>query len=157
MWKEDSHVIAHALGMWANYMETGQVTMGAQDAQKCGRESVINRLDSGQVDLVKRLRALAKHHLVAGSTAAPATATETAKPLALSGSWRVENGIDTCRVGRVKVAQITSIQGDSDAYLAQGMMPGIPTDLGCHDALDQAREYVDRAVTAWLAALQGEA
>lgn len=51
----DKHITAHALGMWKNYLQTGDVCLSTQDAINCGTPEKCNRLDSQQQELVNRL------------------------------------------------------------------------------------------------------
>lgn len=159
MFEKDHHVIMHALLMWANYIETGTVTHSANDLKNCGRSSDIKSIDVAQKTMVERLRSLASKQgadAICGISKEPAP--ETSESSGLSASWKLEGGIHICRVGKVKVAQILclSTDGEEDAYIASGFMPGIPTSLCNHPALDPAKSYVMRAVNAWIGAL-GEA
>lgn len=54
----DEQKIYHALTLWANHIETGHITLGAQDAQKQGK--TLNALEPSQMKIVLRLRELAQ-------------------------------------------------------------------------------------------------
>lgn len=60
MFERDSHVRSRALTMWANYIETGDVTLSRHDARGDGRPRV---LTDDQQRFVLRLRDLAKTEL----------------------------------------------------------------------------------------------
>jgi hypothetical protein len=45
-----------ALTMWANYIETGCVSLSTESAIKCGRKEEINPLNDDQKRVVARLR-----------------------------------------------------------------------------------------------------
>lgn len=69
----DAELRAQALLNWANYIETGQVTLSAEDVAEQNRhrspkdQLKPRELDSGQVALVQRLRGLAEDQLRANS------------------------------------------------------------------------------------------
>jgi hypothetical protein len=50
------HLHFTALNMWANYLETGDPTMSADDACRCGWKGIIKELTPDQEKLVSRLR-----------------------------------------------------------------------------------------------------
>lgn len=52
--QSDAVVIAHALSMWANYIETGDVCMSAEDAERANEK--FNALSTDQMKFVIRLR-----------------------------------------------------------------------------------------------------
>ncbi|KKL59836.1 hypothetical protein LCGC14_2211340 [marine sediment metagenome] len=52
----DKEMIAHALSMWANYIETGSVTMSAADATNQSKYKLIRGLNTDQQKFVIRLR-----------------------------------------------------------------------------------------------------
>lgn len=58
--KSDNELRAHSLGMWANHIETGYVSVSSTDLQMMGRAKDIKKLEPEQVDLVRRLRDLAQ-------------------------------------------------------------------------------------------------
>ena len=58
MFDTRKEVVTHALGMWANYIETGTVTMGAADAIKRGKPGIIQPLNLDQQEHVVKLRKL---------------------------------------------------------------------------------------------------
>lgn len=51
----------YALNYWANYIETGDLTLSAKDAKKQGKE--FNALSESQMETVLTLRELAKKEL----------------------------------------------------------------------------------------------
>ena len=57
----DQQLISHALNMWANYVETGNVAMSAKLAKEMDEEA--NTLNSRQKELVDRMRKLATETL----------------------------------------------------------------------------------------------
>jgi len=60
MYEKDKHVIIHALYMWKNYIETGNVKIGANDCNNNrDLQKKIKTLDSGQKDFINRLDSLA--------------------------------------------------------------------------------------------------
>jgi hypothetical protein len=56
LFKRDAEIVSCALTMWANYIETGHVTLSSQDAQNCGYKDEIRTLDDNQMRFVLRLR-----------------------------------------------------------------------------------------------------
>lgn len=54
----DLQVIAHALGMWRNHIETGNISMSKQDAINCNDAGKIKALDQNQQRFVSRLEQL---------------------------------------------------------------------------------------------------
>jgi hypothetical protein len=50
----NQQLVAHALGMWANYIETGNIVLSANDMVRKG--AVLKHLDADQLALVSRLR-----------------------------------------------------------------------------------------------------
>lgn len=54
----DEQKIRFALDLWANYIETGHVTLCAKDAERLGDK--VKALDLGQMKVVVRLRELAQ-------------------------------------------------------------------------------------------------
>jgi hypothetical protein len=56
---DDVNVVSYALSMWANYIETGDVTLSKQDCENCGYYADrIKRLDNDQAFFVAKLRHL---------------------------------------------------------------------------------------------------
>ena len=66
MFEKDNHVIFHALNMWANYIETNDVTLSRNDAIKIKQLDIVKVLDSDQLEFINRLRNLAVKHLNKG-------------------------------------------------------------------------------------------
>lgn len=64
----DLQIIAHAVGMWSNYIETNNVTLSSLDAQNCGREDEIKALDSSQQQFLVRLQGIKSKALVQDGT-----------------------------------------------------------------------------------------
>ena len=50
---------AHALRMWANFIETGDLTISATDAINSGQRNMLKSLDIFQMKLIIRLREMA--------------------------------------------------------------------------------------------------
>lgn len=77
MFDTDQAVKAHALQMWANYVETGNVLLSAEDAEsqnKCRRPNErisIKALTPSQMKLVIRLRDMAENELRSTPSIAP--------------------------------------------------------------------------------------
>lgn len=61
----DKAVIIYALNMWANYIETDNVVLSAEDAKSMGKP--VKVLDSDQIKFVKRLKELGSS-IISGST-----------------------------------------------------------------------------------------
>ncbi len=61
--KSDEELIQHSLNLWANYLETGDVTLSQRDAVNMGKPDLINSLTLEQQSLVLRLRQLSLKHL----------------------------------------------------------------------------------------------
>lgn len=61
--KPDNELIYYALSMWANHIETNDITMSAEDAHNCGYEKQIKALNPSQMAMVIRLRELAAKEL----------------------------------------------------------------------------------------------
>lgn len=57
----DQELISNALNMWANYIETGNVTMSAKSAKEMNEE--VYTLNYRQKELVDRIRKLATEAL----------------------------------------------------------------------------------------------
>ena len=55
----DSDLIRHAVLMWRNHLQTGNVVMSTQDAVASGQESECRMLNSDQMEFVLRLEQLA--------------------------------------------------------------------------------------------------
>jgi len=55
-------LISTALNMWANWIETEDVTLSAQDAINMKKNNIIQPLTLDQQELVVRLRRLAIEH-----------------------------------------------------------------------------------------------
>ena len=54
----DEQKIYFALNLWANYIETGDVTLCAKDAERTGDK--VKALDATQMKVIVRLRELAQ-------------------------------------------------------------------------------------------------
>lgn len=63
MFNSDEHIKAHALLMWANYIETGNVIMSRLDAVNSGRHNSIKALNQSQQEFVIKLRRLSTEEL----------------------------------------------------------------------------------------------
>ncbi len=60
--KTDSELISYALSLWANYIETGMVTMSAADCSNNGLKPRCKVLEPEEIDKVNRLRVLSERH-----------------------------------------------------------------------------------------------
>lgn len=56
----DSELRAHSLLLWANHIETGDVSLSGGDLHAMGRTKQLKRLTEDQQALVIRLRALSR-------------------------------------------------------------------------------------------------
>ena len=60
MYEKDKHVIYYALQMWKNYIETGSVTIGANDSiNSPDLQNKIKTLSNAQRDYIDKLDKLA--------------------------------------------------------------------------------------------------
>lgn len=59
----DYEIISMAVRMWKNHIQTGDVNLSVQDAKNCGKESMINKLDSNQEQFTKRLEKISSRAL----------------------------------------------------------------------------------------------
>lgn len=64
--KTDSELISVALNLWANYIETGCVTLSRNDCIERKEYKKISSLDINQLTLVQRLRYLSTQILITG-------------------------------------------------------------------------------------------
>lgn len=58
VFRDDVNVISYALSMWANHIETGDVTLSKQDCKNCGYADRVKNLSNDQAFFVARLRHL---------------------------------------------------------------------------------------------------
>lgn len=63
MFEKDNQIKYHSLNLWANYIETGDVNMSANDAIKTNNRQCIQPLELEQQKFVIRLRDLANKEL----------------------------------------------------------------------------------------------
>lgn len=63
MFVKDSEVLAHALLMWINYIETGDVVMSRNDAIESQKFKSIKSLTDEQMKFVLRLKALRENQM----------------------------------------------------------------------------------------------
>ena len=63
MFEKDNEIKFYALNMWANHIETGNVSMSAEDAHKRNEKVSLKYLDENQQKFVIRLRELARKEL----------------------------------------------------------------------------------------------
>jgi hypothetical protein len=61
MFEKENYMISYALNLWANYIETGDVTMSAQTAQKI--KEPFNALTEDQMEFILRLRKTSTEYL----------------------------------------------------------------------------------------------
>jgi hypothetical protein len=64
MFEKENHTISYALNMWANYIETGDVTVSAQTAQKL--KEPFNSLTEDQMEFIVKLRKMSTKYLTRG-------------------------------------------------------------------------------------------
>lgn len=57
----DTEIVFRALCMWSNHIETGDVTLSAQDANNCGYK--VKGLSSEQIEFISRLKELQRRAL----------------------------------------------------------------------------------------------
>jgi hypothetical protein len=62
MFEQDKHVRSHALSMWANYIETGELSCSATEYKNMLKE--VNELSTDQEKFVARLRKMATEELL---------------------------------------------------------------------------------------------
>jgi len=58
MFEKDCEIKSNALILWANFIETGNPCMSANDAINCGEQKMIKSLDDYQRKFISRLREL---------------------------------------------------------------------------------------------------
>ncbi len=63
LFEKDTHVKAHALNMWANHIETGDVTLSSNDAIRMKKFETLKVLTDDQKKFISRLRKLATKEL----------------------------------------------------------------------------------------------
>jgi len=63
MFEHDAELKARALDLWANHIETGDLTLSATDARERNTPERLRTLDEGQQRRVERLRRLAREEL----------------------------------------------------------------------------------------------
>jgi hypothetical protein len=56
----DKEIIRHAVLMWRNYIQTGDVVLSAADAVNSGQQDKCRQLSSDQIQFVIRLEQLAE-------------------------------------------------------------------------------------------------
>ena len=59
----DHEVIARALSMWKNHLETGSVILSSGDAINCGQKDRIKHLNDEQIQFSQRLKKLSLRSL----------------------------------------------------------------------------------------------
>lgn len=62
---KDSELIYRALLIWSNHIETGSVSLSADDAKRSNKAELIRQLSPDQVSFVSRLKDLAGQQLSA--------------------------------------------------------------------------------------------
>ena len=55
----DAVVVAHALRMWANWIETGDPVLSSGDAVNSGQQNLLQSLNRDQHEMIARLHKLA--------------------------------------------------------------------------------------------------
>lgn len=174
--RTDLQIQALAVGMWANHVETGSVTMSAQDAMNC--KMPFNALDANQMAMVVRFRDLSARLLREdsannlGSKLAAAPVVEPPSPVTPVAAepsfalvWVPDKVITTdlvLKVGRISFAKIQSRQErdlqssqTSTRVHATFFLKGIAEDQGLHESVDEAKSHLERAARGWLKALMG--
>lgn len=63
MKEKDNIIIAYALNLWANHIETGNISLSAEDARNMNNNNLIKNLDEEQINFVKRLKDLSNKNL----------------------------------------------------------------------------------------------
>lgn len=156
--EKDSQLEFFALSNWANYIETGDVGMSAQDAQNCKRP--FNALSQDQMAFVLRLRGLAIAHLNGKSpqlAAAPQVGIAGETPLR-KGWVGDQHGVQTYKVGKIRFGTVhRAIHTPKDSpkqYQANFLLLGIKQDQGLFTSENEAMGQIERAATGWLKALQ---
>lgn len=157
--EKDAQLVFSALSNWANYIETGDVVMSAQDAQNCKQPFKALGLD--QMTFVLRLRDLATAHLT-GKAPPLASALPEAGigvELQLRKGWVGDHqGVQTYKVGKIRFGTVhPAMHIPKDAprqYQANFLLVGIKPDLGLFTSENEAMGQIERAATGWLKALQ---
>jgi hypothetical protein len=157
--EKNSQLEYYALSNWANYIETGDVAMSAQDAQNCKR--AFNALGHDQMTFVLRLRNLAAVHLTgkAPQLLAALPQASLADEADLRKGWvGDQHGVQTYKVGKIRFGTVhRAMHSPKDAatqYQANFLLVGIKPDLGLFASENEAMGQIERAATGWLKALQ---
>jgi hypothetical protein len=157
--EKDSQLEFFALSNWANYIETGDVAMSAQDAQNCKRP--FNALSQDQMTFVLRLRGLATAHLTGKAPpltpALPRAVIAGETPLR-KGWVGDEHGVQTYKVGKIRFGTVHRAmhtpKDSAKQYQANFLLLGIKNDQGLFTSESEAMGKIERAATGWLKALQ---
>lgn len=157
--EKDSQLEFYALSNWANYIETGDVCMSAQDAQNCKRP--FKALGMDQMAFVLRLRNLATAHLTGKAPQLPAVLplASIADETRLRKGWvGDEHGVQAYKVGKIRFGTVHraphSPKNSATQYQANFLLLGIKKDQGLFTSENEAMGQIERAATGWLKALQ---
>lgn len=161
--RTDLQIQATAVGMWANYIETGDVSISARDAQNA--KLPFKALNEEQMRMVLRFRDLSSSLLRQSSQqslgakmglSAPAPADQ--EP-AFRLVWVDDpHAVQVLKVGEIKFAAISQAvvaKNTPRKLQATFLLKGIKNDQGLFDSIEMAKAHLERAAKAWLKALEG--
>jgi hypothetical protein len=161
--KTDLQLQASAMNMWANYVETGDVNLSAQDAQNCKKP--FRALDHHQMRMVLHFRDLSSRLLRQDSSAGlsskqVAHALPAPQENGFKFTW-VEDPLgeaQTLKVGAIafgKVSHTVTVPTTSTKrFQATFMLKGIQADQGLYATAEEAKARLERAARGWLKALE---
>ena len=107
MTQQEMEDIATALLMRRNYIETGTVTMSANDAVASKQHKLIKALEPCQKATIARLEALAAKFLTAASKKSMEDIERNRPPSALGN--RVEDALEECKKWRMTDEQVEDL------------------------------------------------
>jgi hypothetical protein len=160
--QSDLQIQARAVGMWANYIETGDVSISASDAQNA--KLPFKALSEEQMRMVLRFRDLSISLLQQDSNLLGAKLGLSAPaPAAQEPAFRLVWGDDpqavqTLKVGAIKFATISHAvvaKNTPRKFQATFLLKGIKPDQGLFDSIEMAKAHLERAAKGWLKALEG--
>ncbi|WP_156675975.1 hypothetical protein [Pseudomonas sp. Leaf58] len=161
--RTDLQIQAMAVAMWANYIETGDVSISARDAQNA--KLSFKALTTEQSRTVLRFRDLSASLLRQDSQlnlgakaglSAPAPAAQTPS---FQLVWSDDpQAVQSLKVGAIKFATISNAvvaKNTPRKFQATFLLKGIKPDQGLFDSIEMARAHLERAAKGWLKALEG--
>lgn len=160
--QSDLQIQARAVGMWANYIETGDVSISATDARNA--KLPFKALNEDQMRLVLRFRDLSislrqqESNLLGAKLglSAPAPAAQVS---AFQLVWvDDQQAVQSLKVGAIKFATISHAvvpKNTPRKFQATFLLKGIKPDQGLFDSVEMAKAHLERAAKGWLKALEG--